>query len=245
MGASDQGKTTLCLLLSGLAPHLTDGQRQGRVSVAGRDTLDCPPPALAGTVGILFQQADAQLFNSTVEAEVAWGLENLGLPAAEIQARIDAILPPLRLDHLRLRSPSQLSGGEKKRVALASILAPHPPILILDEPLGGLDPVGRRELLRALSLLRQREPRVTIVMTESDPEPVAAFADRLVILHEGRIALDGSPRLLFELGDRLAALGVSVPQLTHLALRLNQELGTAFGFLTVEEARTALAVHLG
>ena len=98
MGPSDAGKTTLCLLLAGLAPHLTGGTIEGQIIVAGQNTEDCPPPTLAVVVGILFQEPDAQLFNSTVEAEVAWGLENLGLPVPQIQARVDEMLALLHLD---------------------------------------------------------------------------------------------------------------------------------------------------
>jgi energy-coupling factor transporter ATP-binding protein EcfA2 len=247
MGASDSGKTTLCLLLASLAPHLTGGTMEGRVIIAGQDTCHHPPPALADTVGLLFQEPEAQLFNPTVEAEVVWGLENLGLPVAEIRARADEMLALLALAHARDRAPSELSGGEKKRLALASVLAMRPAVLILDEPMGGLDPVGRHQVLAALSDLRRREQNqpVTILMTESDPEAVAAFADRLAILSEGRIALEGPPRTLFQQVDRLDTLGVAVPQLAHLAVTLNRHLGTAFDFLTVDEARDALAVHLG
>jgi energy-coupling factor transporter ATP-binding protein EcfA2 len=255
MGESDVGKTTLCLVLAGLAPHLTGGSMEGEAVVAGRNTRRHPPPALADVVGFLFQEPEAQLFNPSVEAEVAWGLENLGLPVHEIRGRVDAVLSLLRLDHARRRSPDALSGGEKKRLALASVLAMRPSVLILDEPMGGLDPVGQREVLGALATLR-RESHVTIVMTESDPEAVAAFADRLVVLHRPRtasvggrsgacIALEGTPRSLFRQVDRLTALGVAVPQMARLAFALNRRLGTGFDFLSVEEAHAALAVHLG
>lgn len=248
MGANDAGKTTLCLLLAGLAPHLTGGDMEGHIVIAGHDTRETPPPILADTVGLLFQEPEAQLFNPTVEAEVAWGLENLGLPVSEIRARLDEVLTLFRLDGARRRAPGELSGGEKKRLALASVLAMRPSLLILDEPMGGLDPAGRSELLDALSELR-RDRSVTIFMTESDPEAVAAFADRLLVLHRlpsqgGRITLEGSPRDLFHRVDRLAALGVAVPQMAQVAVALNERLGTAFDFLTVDEAREALAVHL-
>jgi energy-coupling factor transporter ATP-binding protein EcfA2 len=252
MGASDVGKTTLCLLLAGLAPHLTGGTMEGRIIVAGHDTNQNPPPALADSVGLLFQESEAQLFNPTVEAEVAWGLENLGLAVDEIQARLDEVLALLRLDHARQRPPETLSGGEKKRLALASVLAMRPPLLILDEPMGGLDPAGRQQVLATLADLRNLEGDrpVTIVMTESDPEAVAAFADRLVVLHRpaqqgGRTVLEGPPRSLFYQTDRLASLGVDVPQMAQVGTVLNRRLGTRFEFLSVDEARDALAVHLG
>jgi len=243
MGASDVGKTTLCLLLAGLAPHLTGGRMEGRVTIAGDDTRQHPPPALAGLVGLLFQEPEAQLFNPTVEAEIAWGLENLGLPSDEIARRVGEMLSLFHLEAARHRAPGELSGGEKKRLALASVLAMQPALLILDEPMGGLDPAGREEVLAALSNLR-RNNSTTIVMAESDPEAVAAFADRLVVLHRGRIALEGTPRALFQQVERLSALGVAVPQMAHLAAGLNHRLGTAFDFLTLEEARLALSSSL-
>ena len=243
MGASDSGKTSLCLLLAGLAPHLTGGHMEGHILVAGRDTRDHPPPALVDTVGLLFQEPEAQLFNPTAEAEVAWGLENLGLPVNEIRSRVDQFLEMFHLGYARHRPPSSLSGGEKKRLALASVLAMHPDILVLDEPMGGLDPVGRQEVLTALSRLR-KDRSATIIMTESDPEAAAAFADRLVVLHQGRIAVEGSPRIVFQMVDQMAALGVAIPQLAQVAVSLNRRLGTSFDFLTASEARAALAVHL-
>lgn len=243
MGASDAGKTTLCLLLAGLAPHLTGGEMVGRIRVADRDTAEHPPPALADLVGFLFQEPEAQLFNSNVESEVAWGLENLGLPVPEIRRRLDEVLALLRLSHLRQRAPGDLSGGEKKRLALASVLAMRPGVLILDEPMGGLDPAGQAEVLGALARLR-RDRSTTILMTESDPEAVAIFADRMIVLDQGRIAMDGPPRSLFYQQGRLAALGVGVPQMARLAAALNQSLGTSFDFLTVDEAQRALAVQL-
>jgi energy-coupling factor transporter ATP-binding protein EcfA2 len=243
MGANDAGKTTLCLLLAGLAPHLTGGEMRGRITVAHRDTSEYPPPALADMVGFVFQEPEMQLFNPTVESEVAWGLENLGLPVPEIRARLDEVLTLLRLADLRHRAPGELSGGEKKRLALASVLAMHPSLLILDEPMGGLDPAGQKEVLDALSRLR-RDRSTTILMTESDPEAVAVFSDRMVVLDQGQIAMEGTPRALFHQPDRLAALGVAVPQMARVATTLNQRLGTGLDFLTQDEARQALAVHL-
>jgi energy-coupling factor transporter ATP-binding protein EcfA2 len=247
MGASDAGKTTLCLLLAGLAPHLTEGTMEGRVVICGRDTRHHPPPALADTAGLLFQEPEAQLFSQTVKDEVAWGLENLGLPPAEIRRRVGDYLAMFGLDRLAGRSPQDLSGGEMKRLALASVLALQPDVLILDEPVGGLDPAGRRELLAFLARLRAvgAGRPVTIVMIESDPEPVLAFADRLVILHDGRVGAEGAPRDLFRQPARLAPLGVAIPQLASLAAALGDRLGADFDWRTLDEARAELAVRLG
>jgi energy-coupling factor transport system ATP-binding protein len=149
-----------------------------------------------------------------------------------------------QIDKYRDRRPAELSGGEKKRVALASVLAMRPRVLILDEPLGGLDPAGRRDLLGALSDLQRRAEPVTIVMTESDPEAVVAFADRLLVLAGARFARVGAPGDLFACPEQIAALGVASPQLARLAVALNRRLGTQFHFFTVDHARDALADHL-
>ncbi len=243
MGASDAGKTTLCLLASGLAPSLTGGTQEGHVCVAGRDTGEYPPPALATDVGLVFQNPTAQLFNPTVEAEVAWGLENLALPLPEMRARLGQALSRFGIESLRHRSPLTLSGGEKKRLALASVLAMQPSVLVLDEPMGGLDPAGREQVLAALSGLLHDKP-VTILMTESDPEAVAAFASRLAILSGGRLIIDDTPRSALSQGERLAAAGVAVPQMAQLAAALNQRTSSAFDFLTVDEAQRALVLWL-
>jgi energy-coupling factor transporter ATP-binding protein EcfA2 len=244
MGANDTGKTTLCRLIAGLAPHLTGGNKEGRVALFGRDVETTPPPALASTVGLLFQEPEAQLFSATVEAEVAWGLENLGVPVPQIRQRIDTALPIFGLEALRNRSPDSLSGGEKKRVALAAVVAMRPKLLVLDEPMGGLDPLGRTQVLAALSNLRSDES-TTIIMVESDPEAVAAFADRLVVLHQGRNSLSGTPREVFRRYDKITRLGVLSPNMAQLAASLNRSLGTEWDFLTVEEAQSILAVDLG
>ena len=244
MGASDAGKTTLCLLASGLAPSLTGGTQEGHVRIAGRDTVQYPPPALATHAGLLFQDPAAQLLNPTVESEIAWGLENIGIPPAEMRLRIGRALSLFGIERLRHRSPLTLSGGEKKRVALASVLVMEPLLLVLDEPMGGLDPSGRDDVLAALSeLLHERS--TTILMTESDAEAVACLATRLTVLAGGRLVIDDAPRPVLTRPEQLREAGTSVPQMAQLAAMLNQRSGSSFDFLSVEEARHALVRWLG
>src|SRR5262249_12092501 len=138
IGPNGAGKTTLLLLAAGLVPRFTGGILNGEVSAAGR-------------VGMVFQETEGQLFNPTVETEVAWGLENLGLPSGEITERVAWALDAVDMTTLRTRSPGALSGGQQKRLALAAALAIRPDILLLDEPSGGLDPSGRGEILAALA----------------------------------------------------------------------------------------------
>jgi energy-coupling factor transport system ATP-binding protein len=239
MGANGAGKTTFCHLLTALAPQMTKGEFGGDLLVLGERVVDCRPGALAGRVGITFQEVEHQLFNATVEAEVAWGLEAQGLPPAEIEERIRWALAIVGLKVERSRSPATLSGGQGRRLALAVALAPRPELLVLDEPFSGLDPAGRREVQKALETLRG-ETTAAILMTESNAEMVAALADRVAVLDRGRIGLEGTPQELFAQTERLEEMGVAVPQLARLAAAMNARHGTGYHFLTVDEAEEAL-----
>lgn len=240
MGANGVGKTTLCRLVTALAPRLTGGELKGRLTILGLDATRIKPGALAGRVGIAFQEVEHQLFNSTVEAELAWGLEALGLPPPEIARRIGWALEVVGLEVALSRPPASLSGGEQRRLALAVALSTQPELLVLDEPLSGLDPAGVREVLAALGALR-RETAAAILMTESNPEGVLALADRMAVLAGGRVALEGTPREVFGRVEELAEVGAAIPQLAQLAEALNSGLGTRFSFLTLDEAEEALA----
>ena len=153
MGASGAGKSTLAHLIAGLIPRYTGGTLEGELVVDGHDVNKTPLPV--GTAGLLFQDAATQLFNTTAEEEIAWGLEAMGMPSPRIEARINQALDHFGLHGLRRRQPWALSGGEQKRLALAAVWAMQPQIFVLDEPLGGLDPNGRSEVLRAMRALRQ------------------------------------------------------------------------------------------
>jgi energy-coupling factor transporter ATP-binding protein EcfA2 len=196
MGPTGVGKTTLCLTLNGIVPQTTGGTIRGEVVVAGVDTRQHPVPELASRVGIVFQDPESQFFNMTVEDEVAFGPESLGLDPREIRERVDWALRMVRMSPQRHRSPFQLSGGEKQRVAIASILAMTPRILVLDEPTSGLDPMGKAEVFRVVSELKQQE-QMTIVMVEQESEKIAEFSDRVVVLCDGKIALVDTPGRVF------------------------------------------------
>ncbi len=239
MGPTGVGKTTLCLALNGLVPQATGGVIRGRVEVLGKDPRTVPVAELAAEVGFVFQDAESQLFTSTVEAEVAFGPENLALPPGEIAERVAWALDVVGMTPYRDRAPWQLSGGQKQRVAIAAALAMLPEVLILDEPTAGLDPIGQAEVLSVIENLCRRR-QMTIVWVSQDAEHVAEFADRVAIMAEGRILCDGAPGTVFMQKGALEQAGLAAPQVTQVAEALNRRWGTAYRFTRLNEAESAL-----
>ena len=218
MGPVGAGKSTLCLALNGAIPHGVDCEFSGSVIVAGQETRTTPFAQLARRVGLVFENAEAQLFNATVADEIAFGLEGMSLPVDEIERRIDAVLAQVSLPGFRDRSPRTLSGGEERRLALASVLAMQPQVLVLDEPTAGLDARGRYEVLTAIERLQtENRAEMTVVMATQDAEAVARFADRIAVLRDGQVALIGSPEEVFSQVETLETWGLAVPQLARLA----------------------------
>lgn len=238
LGVTGSGKSTLCLALVGIVPHSTGGVFGGDVWVTGLNTKRERVATLAQQVGLVFQDPEMQFFNMTVEDEVAFGPESLGLPRSEIAVRIDWALRAVRMTAYRQASPFHLSGGQKQRVALAAILAMRPAVLVLDEPTANLDPVGKTEVLAVLAELKAQG--MTIVLVEQDAEVLAALADRLAVLVEGRLVLEGTPREVFAHPATVQALGLDVPQLSQLAELFRERAGRPYDFLTLEEAVTCL-----
>jgi energy-coupling factor transporter ATP-binding protein EcfA2 len=187
-GPSGSGKSTLLRALAGLVPHFHGGRFAGRVEVAGQDTRTTRPADLAGTVATLFQDPEDQVVFTHVEAEVAFGLENIGTPPAEIPLRAAAALRAVAVDGLAQRPVAELSGGELQRVCLASVLALSPQLLLLDEPTSQLDPDGA-----ALAIELARSSGAAVVVSEHRPERVLDACDRVLFLDEGRLREDGLP----------------------------------------------------
>ena len=225
LGRVGAGKTTLCLALNGLTPHATGGTIRGQVTAAGQDPRRHPVADLARTVGLVFQDAEAQLTQMRVEDEIAFGPENLGLPINEIDERVTWALAEVGLSDQRDRSPGHLSGGEKQRVALAAILAMRPQVLALDEPTANLDPAGKAAIFDVLARLA-RERQITILVATQEVERVAQHADRVLVLHEGRIALAGTPAEVFAQAGRLQEWGMLEVPATCLAAGTRQPLQT-------------------
>jgi len=221
LGPSGCGKSTLALALSGLIPNSLDVDFGGRVLVDGVDTREADVAALSRRVGVVFQDPDAQFVMLDVESELAFGLENLRTPPAEIDRRIDAALSAADMAGRRYDKVWQLSGGQKQRVALAALLAMQPQALVFDEPTANLDPAGARDVFAQIAALK-RAGRHTLVIIEHRLDALMGLVDRVVVMGEqGRIVADGSPHQVFDQHfEQLRRLGVWMPQVSLLARRL-------------------------
>lgn len=237
IGTSGAGKTTLTFLLNGIIPHEFPGDFYGSVKVGGMDTVDHPPEAFCRTVGEVFQDIDSQMVASVVEDEILFGLENFGVPHDEIERRLESVLRELGIESLRHREIASLSGGQKQKVAIASILALEPSLIVLDEPTGELDPQSSREICALLRRLN-REKNITVVVVEQKIMLLCEYASRLIVLDKGKIMLDSLPRDVVSHTALLKRLGINLPRVSELAGRLMED-GLYAGEtpLTVEEAR--------
>ena len=221
-GANESGKTTLCLVASGLAPASIGGRVEGAVIVDGADTRSLPAHGFVGDRGMLFQHASAQLSHTTatVFEEVAFGPCNLGLPAAEIAERVWRALAAVGIEALAPRDPARLSGGQSQLVALAGVLALRPRYLILDEPTSELDPAGTALVADAIAHAA-RETGAGVLLVEHKTEVLAGIADEIAVLDRGQVALRG-PAADVLADPRLAELGVEAPAWTRLERRLRE-----------------------
>ncbi len=190
MGRTGAGKSTLCLCLNGTIPHLQPGKYSGQALVSGRNAADIPVGQLSEQVGIVFQDFDSQLFRSNIRSEVAFGLENRGIPRDQMQQAVDRWLATVGLTELADRAPSTLSGGEKQRLALAAVMACEPDVVILDEATTDLDPLGKAEVMGACWRLKDQGHTLLLVTHDSAQ---ALAADRLLVLDEGQVVYDSSP----------------------------------------------------
>ena len=222
VGPTGSGKTTLCLALNGIVPQFYGGRFFGRITVAGLDTVSCPIHEQARRVGIVFQDPETQIITASVEMEVAFALENLKLPAAEIQARVKWALEAVHLSHVAKKHPHSLSGGQQQRLAIASALAVRPELIVFDEPTSQLDPRSTDEVF---ALIREisRSHGTTVVIASHAAEEMASTVDRLVVLREGRVAADGPTDCIYGDLPLLQRVRVRPPDVTaafsHLAAR--------------------------
>ena len=243
-GPSGCGKSTLLRAVNGLIPHMYSGEYSGEVRVGGTVVRDSAMRDLAQKVGFLFQNPENQIFMFTVERDVAFGLENLGVPRDEMRSRVDAALRLHDIGDLAQRAPHELSDGQKQRVALAGVLAMRPRLVILDEPTSLLDPKTAAELVALVAKLRQ-ELGTTFVVVEHRLDLLVKVADRLVVMNEGRKVMEGAPGdVLFT--DESEGYGVSVPAITQVQKMLVRDGVTAARkLMTPGELAAALAEGSG
>lgn len=241
IGHTGSGKSTLIQQMNGLLQPT-----QGTIYYKGQDIYDkgFNRTNLREKVGLVFQYPEYQLFAETVLKDVCFGPKNLGLPLLEIQQRAFQAIEAVGLtDAVYDLSPFELSGGQKRRVAIAGVLAMKPDYLILDEPVAGLDPAGRRELLEMLRSLN--EQGMTIILVSHNMEDVAEYARRIIVMEQGGIVLDGTVSEIFQNGDYLQELGLDIPQVTRLMMQLSREgHGVNPGLYQMEDAVKELAAYL-
>jgi energy-coupling factor transporter ATP-binding protein EcfA2 len=193
IGPNGAGKSTLCYTLAGFVPHFFKGELTGLVEVLGKETLNSTLSEWVLNVGLAFQNPFNQISGAkyTVFEELAFGLENIGIPRQEMKKRVEDAMKLTGISDLAERSPYSLSGGQQQRVALTSILVMQPKILVLDEPTSQMDPIGTREVFGVIR--RMAERGMTVILVEHKVEWIAQFADRVIALKDGRIFLDGTP----------------------------------------------------
>lgn len=230
LGHNGSGKSTLAKLINALFIP-----KKGQVIVDGFDTKDDKSVwDIRSRAGMVFQNPDNQLVATVVEDDVAFGPENLGIESSEIRKRVDKALESVNMEDFKKNSPHLLSGGQKQRVAIAGILAMSPTYIILDEPTAMLDPSGRKEVMDTVLKLNKEQGKTIILITHYMDE--AAMADRLIIMEEGSIILQGKPREVFSHVDEIKKIGLDVPQVTELAFDLKKQgFNIRNDVLTVEE----------
>jgi len=223
-GPSGCGKTTLCRCFNGLIPHFYAGDLKGGLRVADLNVNEHTIGEMAKHVGLVFQNPENQLFALSVEKDVAFGLENLGMPREQMQERVDWALKMTGIADLRERAPHELSGGQQQRVAIASVLAMQPDIIVFDEPTSFLDPLGAQKIFEVIADLN-RKLGITVILVEHRLDLAARHANHVVIMDDGKIALDGEPREIFN-SEQAWLLGVGIPKAVRL-WRLLEESGVA------------------
>ena len=230
LGHNGSGKSTLAKHLNALLYPT-----EGTVYVDGKDVKDAENVwDVRQTAGMVFQNPDNQIIGQVVEEDVGFGPENLGVPTKEIWERVEESLKAVGMYEYRKHSPNKLSGGQKQRVSIAGVIAMHPKCIILDEPTAMLDPNGRKEVIRAARALNQVEGITIILITHYMEEVI--YADKVYVMDEGKVVMQGDPKAVFSQVDRLRELRLDVPQVTELAYELKKSgLPLSDGILTMDE----------
>ncbi|EKN69783.1 ABC transporter [Neobacillus bataviensis LMG 21833] len=245
IGKNSAGKSTVCQALVGLVPHFYKGAYGGKVLVDGLEVKNSSIADISLKVGMVFQNPFTQVTGSkmTVYEEIAFGLENIGLPRPVIIERIDYVLDLLKIEQVKDHNPFDLSGGQMQRMAIASIIAMQPDILVLDEPTSQLDPAGSEEVFSAIQKLSKQG--ITVVLAEHKMEKVAQYCNRVLLLHEGKMVDFDTPEKVFSRKD-LEDHGVVAPVYTRLCKALGiKKAGSDCYPVTLEDAEKALRGQIG
>ena len=243
IGHTGSGKSTLVQHLNGLIRPT-----EGRIIIDGIDITkkETKLRAIRQEVGLVFQYPEYQLFEETVYKDIAFGPKNLGLNETEVDSRVKKAMELVGLDFEKIkdRSPFELSGGQKRRVAIAGVVAMNPKVLILDEPTAGLDPKGRDEILGEIQGLYEKE-NMTIILVSHSMEDIAKLVNKIVVMHKGKIAMEGAPREIFKNQERLEDLGLGIPQVTYFMKKYKSEgHSVSDDILTIGEAKEELLNYL-
>jgi len=225
-GPSGCGKTTLCRCFNGLIPHFYQGEITGEITISELKVSEHPIHELAKRVGLVFQDPENQLFALSVEKDVAFGMENLGVPREEMRKKVDWALKLAGIYDLRERPPHELSGGQQQRAAIASVLAMQPEVIVLDEPTSFLDPLGAKKIFEVIYELN-KTLGITIILVEHRLDLTAKYASHIIIMDEGKVVLDGEPREILG-SEETRLIGVGVPKATRLYYMLKKD-GTKLG----------------
>ncbi|WP_314024635.1 energy-coupling factor transporter ATPase [Filifactor alocis] len=239
IGHTGSGKSTLIQHLNGLLKATS-----GKIYIDGMDltSADVTLTDIRKKVGLVFQYPEYQLFEETIEKDIAFGPSKLNLSAEEITKRVKEAMQMVGLNYeaLKDKSPFELSGGQKRRVAIAGVLAMKPDILILDEPTAGLDPKGRDEILNQIRVVQQTYG-TTIILVSHSMDDVSRLVNRLIVMNRGEVAFDGTPRQIFAHQKKMEAIGLGVPKVVELSNRLREQgWEISEDILTLEEMKEAI-----
>ena len=243
IGHTGSGKSTLLQHLNGLLKATTGTIKIGDVDITQPGTL---MRDIRRKVGLVFQYPEYQLFEETVSKDVAFGPKNLGLSDEEIEKRVEEAIQLVGLDYeeVKDRSPFELSGGQKRRVAIAGVIAMKPQVLILDEPTAGLDPGAHKEILSMIRNIHDRENNIIIFVSHNMGD-VAELADRIMVMDHGRLLMMGTPQEVFSQKEKLEEIGLSVPPVRALTDDLRASgIHLPENILSIEEAKTAIYDYL-
>ncbi|SHK55690.1 energy-coupling factor transporter ATPase [Tepidibacter formicigenes] len=243
IGHTGSGKSTLIQHLNGLLKPTSGKIIINDVDITNHNTSLTD---IRKKVGVVFQYPEYQLFEETIYKDIAFGPNNLGLSEEEIKDRVKESMNLVGLDYEKFkdRSPFELSGGQKRRVAIAGIIAMNPDVLILDEPTAGLDPNGRDEILNQIKYLHEKY-NMTIIISSHSMEDMAKLADKIIVMYKGKIELIGNPRQVFKNGERLKEIGLDIPQVLELANKLRKKgFNIREDIITIKEAKEEILNYI-